>query len=148
LLLFVYFFTLANVAACLLLVGFVALTDLLDGYLARKLDVSSKFGPYVDALADFIFLFGVFAYFTIYGYYPFWLPLLIAASFIQFILTSVYTKKIYDPVGRYIGSALYIGIVLTVVYPILPVLLFVQFGFLAFFLISLASRLISLKRKH
>lgn len=133
--------------ACLLLVGFAALTDLLDGYLARKLGATSKVGPYIDGAADFIFLFGAFTFFTIDGLYPFWLPLLISVSFIQFIVTSIYTKKVYDPVGRYLGSALYIGIVLTVVFPILPVFLFVQFGFLVFFIISLASRFQSLKKR-
>ena len=58
-------------------------------------------------------MIGIFALFYVQGFYPLWFLLLIAASFIQFLATSPIAKKIYDPVGRYLGSALYIGVVLT-----------------------------------
>lgn len=38
--------------AAALLFGFAALTDWLDGYLARKLNQSSKFGAFLDPVAD------------------------------------------------------------------------------------------------
>lgn len=146
--LFVYLYNLTNVVPCLILLAFSACTDFFDGYSARKLGATSKFGAYYDATTDFIIVIGIFVLFTAYGFYPIWLPLLIAASFIQFMATSFFAKKIYDPIGKYIGSALYIGIVLTLVFPIQATYSFVQFAFVGFFLVSIGSRVISLARNR
>ena len=145
--LFFILFSQGNVAACLGLLGFCAATDFFDGYIARKLEATSRFGAYYDATTDFILMFGIFTIFYFAGDYPVWLPLLIAAAFIQFLATSFYAKKLYDPVGRYLGSALYIGVVLTLLWPIQAVFDFVQYAFVGFLLVSLASRIISLTRK-
>ncbi len=142
--LFIYFYSISNIVSCLILLAFSAATDFFDGYSARKLGATSKFGAYYDATTDFALVIGIFIFFSIKGFYPIWLPLLITASFVQFIATSHYTKKIYDPIGKYIGSALYIGIVLTLVFPAPITYSFVQYAFVGFFLISLGSRIISL----
>jgi len=142
--LFLFLFSSSNIAACLALIVFCSATDFFDGYFARKLSATSKFGAYYDAATDFVLMFGAFAIFTLNGYYPFWLLVLIAASFFQFLLTSRMTKKFYDPVGRYIGSALYIGIALTLLLPTQPVFIFVQFAFAGFFVVSLLSRIINI----
>ncbi len=68
-------------------------------------------------------------------------------SFTQFIITSMLGQKLYDPVGKYIGSALYIGIVLTVLFPVQAVFNFVQYAFSGFFLVSIASRIWSIAKK-
>ena len=146
--LFIYAFNSANIVPCLILLAFSAATDFFDGYLARKLRATSRFGTYYDATTDFTLVIGAFALFAIKGFYPIWLPLLIAASFAQFLITSHYVKKVYDPVGKYIGSSLYIGIVLTLVFPEQSTYSFVQFAFVGFFLISLGSRVISLARSR
>ena len=146
--LFLYLFDTGNITACLALMTFCAATDFFDGYFARKLNVTSKFGAYYDAATDFILMFGAFAIFTVNGYYPAWLLVLIAASFVQFLATSRMTKKLYDPVGRYIGSALYIGIALTLLSPTQPVFIFVQYAFTVFFVISLVSRVINSAKRH
>ncbi len=145
--LFLYFFSLGNTVLCLVLLAFSAATDFFDGHLARRLNVTTRFGAYYDVATDFILVIGVFTAFNIHGYYPTWLLLLIAASFIQFLATSYFAKKLYDPVGRYIGSALYIGIVLTLISPTQEVFSFVQYAFLGFFLVSLVSRAVSFARK-
>jgi|SRR5665647_2095752 len=145
---FFYFYTIGNVAACLGLLAFCAATDFFDGYFARKLGVTSKFGAYYDATTDFILIIGIFAIFHAVGFYSIWLLLLIAASFIQFLVTSYLYRKIYDPVGRYIGSALYIGIALTLLWPIPTIFIFVQYAFVVFFLVSITSRIIDLTRKR
>ena len=145
---FFYFYNAGNTALCLTLFACSAVTDLFDGYLARKLKVASRFGAYYDAGTDFALVIGIFTFFTLKGYYHIWLLLLITASFIQFLASSIYSKKLYDPVGRYIGSALYIGIVLTLVFPSQATFSLVEFAFLGFFLVSLASRIVSLTRKN
>jgi phosphatidylglycerophosphate synthase len=132
----------------LVLFALAVATDLLDGYLARKLNATTKFGAYYDAATDFALVLGIYSLFAVKGFYPIWLLILIAASFAQFIATSRYAKKIYDPIGRYIGSALYIGIVLTLIFPVKPIFIFVQYAFIVFFLISLASRIVSLTKNR
>lgn len=146
--LFIYRFSFENTTACLVLMAFSASTDYFDGWLARKLGVTSRFGAYYDAATDFTLIFGIFAFLSWKGFYPVWLPLVITLSFAQFLASSYYAKKIYDPVGKYTGSALYIGVVLTLVYPSNAVFVFVEYAFLAFFLVSFASRIVSLTRKQ
>jgi phosphatidylglycerophosphate synthase len=146
--LFIYLYNIGNVTSCLILMAFCAATDFLDGYLARKLNATSRFGAYYDAATDFTLMMGVFAVFYAVGYYPVWLLLLIAASFVQFLATSLYGKKLYDPVGKYLGSALYIGIALTLIWPTEAIFIFVQYAFVGFFLVSIASRIVSLTRKQ
>ncbi len=145
---FTYLYDIGNITACLGLLSFCAATDFFDGYIARKMKATSRFGAYYDATTDFILIFGIFAFFYSFGFYPIWLLLLIAIGFIQFIVTSFYSKRLYDPVGRYLGSALYIGVVLTLLWPTLAIFMFVQYAFAVFFLISIASRIISLSRKR
>ena len=145
--LFIYLYNLGNITACLGLLSFCAATDFFDGYIARKLKATSRFGAYYDAATDFLLMFGIFAFFYSFGFYPIWLLLIIVTAFVQFIVTSFYSKKLYDPVGRYLGSALYIGVVLTLLWPTIAIFVFVQYAFAVFFLISIASRIISLTKK-
>jgi phosphatidylglycerophosphate synthase len=146
--LFLYLYNIQNVAACLGLLALCAASDYFDGYFARRLNATSRFGAYYDATTDFILMFGIFTFFYAFGFYPIWLLLLIAAAFIQFLVTSYYAKKLYDPVGRFLGSALYIGVVLSLLWPTGAIFAFVQYAFVGFFLVSIASRIISLTRKR
>ena len=145
---FFYLYNQGNTVACLGLLAFCAATDFFDGVFARKLNVPSRFGAYYDSATDFVLMFGIFTFFFALGFYPVWLPILIAAAVIQFVVTSFYAKKLYDPVGRYLGSALYIGVVLSLLWPTAPVFAFVQYAFVGFFLVSLVSRVTSLTKKR
>jgi CDP-diacylglycerol--glycerol-3-phosphate 3-phosphatidyltransferase/cardiolipin synthase len=128
--------------------GFLCSNRFFRRLLSRKLKATSRFGAYYDATTDFILIIGIFTIFYAVGFYPIWLLLLIGAAFIQFLATSYLAKKLYDPVGRYIGSALYIGIVLTLLWPTQAFFNFVQYAFVGFLLVSIASRTISLTRKR
>jgi phosphatidylglycerophosphate synthase len=88
-------------------ISFLAFHRLLDGYSARKLGGSSKFDSYFDAMTDFIFVFSMFTAFTAERFCPDWVLPLIIAAFVQFLLISLYSKKMYDPVRKYYGSLLY-----------------------------------------
>jgi phosphatidylglycerophosphate synthase len=92
-------------------------SDLVDGYLARKLGVSSRLGASLDVCIDFLFIAGVFLYFTIRGIYPAWVLMVIIAVFVQFLVTSKLTGVVFDPVGKYYGSLLYGAIGLTMLFP-------------------------------
>lgn len=145
--LFFILYNFGNIVACLGLLTFCAITDFLDGYIARKLQATSRFGAYYDASTDFILMLGAFSIFYANGLYPLWLIISIVVAFLAFILTSHLIKKIYDPVGRYLGSALYIGIALTLLWPSEATFIFVQYAFLVFFLLSLVSRLVSYAKR-
>jgi CDP-diacylglycerol--glycerol-3-phosphate 3-phosphatidyltransferase len=146
--LFFYFFSTGATAICLLIFALAQLTDLIDGYAARKLKVSSRFGAYFDAAADFALISGVFAAFTFSNYYPVWMLLLIVLSFAQFIASSLYSKKLYDPLGKYIGGILYIAITLTLLSPTPAIFMIVDIVFPLFAITSFVSRLISFNSSH
>ena len=86
---------------------FLLLSDLLDGYLARRFEVSSRFGTYFDVTADFILVFCMFIVFGSKGFCADWIMVLIVAMFAGFVLTGLSSSRIYDPVGKYYGSLLY-----------------------------------------
>ncbi len=72
----------------LALLGFAAVTDLVDGPLARRLGAVTGWGAYLDVTADFLVLMIAFAGFVHLDIYPAWLLVLLAAMFAQFLLTS------------------------------------------------------------
>lgn len=145
---FLYYYSVGNLLLCTLIFGFSQVTDLIDGRVARKLKVVSKAGAYFDAVTDFIFIFGIFAAFTYSGYYPVWIMALIVASFGQFIVSSLYSKKLYDPLGKYIGSVLYIAIGLTLLSPTPLVFKVVEIGFPVFAVTSFITRTTGLAINH
>ncbi|MBR2428123.1 MAG: CDP-diacylglycerol--glycerol-3-phosphate 3-phosphatidyltransferase [Lentisphaeria bacterium] len=66
-----------------------ALTDLLDGYLARKLKVESDFGRLVDPLADKIFVLATYTMMVSYDLIPGWFLIIILAR--EFVVTGLRT---------------------------------------------------------
>ncbi len=57
---FVYFEFLGSASVGFLIFVATSLTDWLDGYLARRFNITSTLGAYIDALTDKIFMIGVF----------------------------------------------------------------------------------------
>ena len=83
------------------------LTDVIDGYVSRKLRATSKLGGYLDVIVDFLFITGIYVSFIFNGIYSPWLLLVIVFVFTQFIVSNIILKKtIYDPIGKYFGSIL------------------------------------------
>ncbi|MFX1427247.1 MAG: CDP-alcohol phosphatidyltransferase family protein [Promethearchaeota archaeon] len=142
--LYVYFLTILGLA--IIIFSIAVITDIIDGIIARKLNVCSSFGSYFDVLADFLLIFFVYISFVINGLYPFWLLILIGFMFIQFIITSRLKKPIYDPVGKYIFIILIIMVFITFISSESPVCNINCFVFLGFSTISLVSRFKSLKK--
>ncbi len=139
-----YYYSFNNLLFCIIIFGLSQITDLIDGYVARKLKVTSKAGAYFDAATDFIFITGIFAAFTFSGYYPAWIMAMIIASFGQFIISSYYSQKLYDPLGKYIGSVLYIAIGLTLLLPTPIIFAIVEIGVPTFAVTSFISRSFSM----
>ncbi|MDR0418552.1 MAG: CDP-diacylglycerol--glycerol-3-phosphate 3-phosphatidyltransferase [Puniceicoccales bacterium] len=57
---------------CFLVYLLAALSDWLDGYLARRCDIVSTFGKFMDALTDKIFMVGLFVAILVLGILPQW----------------------------------------------------------------------------
>lgn len=74
--------------AAALLLSLAILTDLLDGPLARRLDQSSPLGGLIDHATDAAFVTLLLLALWRAGYTPVVLPVLVAASFLQYTLDS------------------------------------------------------------
>ncbi|MDR2372431.1 MAG: CDP-diacylglycerol--glycerol-3-phosphate 3-phosphatidyltransferase [Puniceicoccales bacterium] len=57
---------------CFFVYLLAALSDWLDGYLARRCDMASTFGKFMDALTDKIFMIGLFVSILVMGILPRW----------------------------------------------------------------------------
>lgn len=53
------------------------ITDYYDGYAARKLGVVSDFGTFLDPLADKVLVLSAFICFSLLGYFPFWMVIIV-----------------------------------------------------------------------
>jgi phosphatidylglycerophosphate synthase len=116
-LLFFYTFINGEYTFSSLIIIFAGVTDILDGYLARRMNATSNLGAYLDVAADFILVFFSFSALAVGGWYPYWVLGLISFIFILFIATSSSKKPIYDPVGKYLGSYLMGMVFLSVLFP-------------------------------
>jgi CDP-diacylglycerol--glycerol-3-phosphate 3-phosphatidyltransferase/cardiolipin synthase len=119
-------------------------TDLADGYLARRLGVSSNLGAYFDATADFFVIMSTFAAFAIIALYPAWLLIIIASMFTQFLVTSRFGKPVYDPIGRHYGTFLFAAIGLTLAFPSPPLWLAISDIIAILTIAAITSRCIAL----
>lgn len=137
----IYSFNLEIQVASYVLFVFAVCTDFLDGYIAKKLEVTSTLGSYFDAAADFLFVSTMFLFFVFEGFYPPWILFLVVFVFVQFILTSLYSKQaIYDPVGKYYGSLMYGAIGLTLLFQEQLIYNIVTIGVVVSTVASLLSR--------
>jgi len=78
-----------TIGSCIALWAFVlgAISDFLDGYLARKYNLVTNFGKLIDPLADKILVSAAFIYLTYVGMCPFWITILII--FREFLVTGL-----------------------------------------------------------
>jgi CDP-diacylglycerol--glycerol-3-phosphate 3-phosphatidyltransferase/cardiolipin synthase len=124
----------------------VALSDIIDGQLAKKLEVTSKSSleAYSDAVADFVFIITSFFAFVINGIYPFWIPIMLTLMFLFFLLTSNSKYPIYDPIGKYYGSFLVATIGFTLFFPMLLVYNIIFFSIIIYSVVLIFYRTIFL----
>lgn len=139
-----WFLGIGNSSLFLAFFFFSLITDLLDGFAARKLDATSRKGAYFDAVADFSLITGIFFIYVIQGVYPFWILALIMFSFSQFLLTSLTRIQIYDPIGKYFGGLLYVTVIVTSIFQAAPLYYLSLHVIVGFFVASLTSRIVYL----
>ena len=121
-------------------------SDIIDGFIARRYGLNSSKGAYFDISSDFIFILAGFSGFVINGMYPSWVLIIIVIMFLQFLVTSKSKIPVYDPIGKYYGSFLYLTIFigLTITNPLFYFLLTILI--VIFTLISIMSRLFFMKK--
>ena len=93
------------------------ITDVLDGYVARKMGTSSNKGAYLDVTADFALIVICFLAYIIKGWYDPLVLVLIIAMFLLFVATSGLEKPVYDPLGKYLGAYLMLMIFISLIFP-------------------------------
>ena len=90
-----------NFDAAMLLFAVAALSDGLDGYLAKRFRWTSELGKALDPLADKLLLVTVFVYSTWLGLVPVWLTTAAVARDVMIILGAVVFRLWFGPLhGR------------------------------------------------
>lgn len=127
---------------------FSLISDVLDGYLARKLKCCSKIGSILDPIADFFTIFLAIIAYCLKTIYPFWVLMIISIMFLQFLFTSHNKIPIHDPVGKYYGTFLFIEIGITILDVNNLITTVVLINFIIFTMISITSRINALRSKR
>jgi phosphatidylglycerophosphate synthase len=78
-------------------------TDYLDGNLARRFNVASGFGRWLDSVADVTFVLAALISEAALGAIHFYIPILIAASFTQYALDSTLLARGSGPIRSRLG---------------------------------------------
>lgn len=78
----------------IIIYGIIALSDIADGFLARKLNQETLFGKLFDAITDTIFLFSAYIAFMLLGKMSLlYLILLMLPRLITFVKESIKSKR-------------------------------------------------------
>jgi cardiolipin synthase len=82
---------------------FAGLTDVLDGYIARKYKLITKWGTVMDPLADKLMLITVLACLVIKKYIPIWILIVISVKEIAMIIsaTFLYRQNTVIPANKF-----------------------------------------------
>lgn len=101
--------------ACVALFSLIVLTDLFDGKLARRFNVTSKTGAVLDVSADFFFVFSASYHLYKQGLIPFGMIVIVLMKFAEFCLTSYLLNRkrasdralFFDKIGRSVALIMY-----------------------------------------
>jgi CDP-diacylglycerol--glycerol-3-phosphate 3-phosphatidyltransferase len=66
----------------------IILSDVIDGYLARKLECASRTGARLDVIADAFYIISSLAAFAYFKIIPAWFIFIMALKLFEFIITS------------------------------------------------------------
>jgi phosphatidylglycerophosphate synthase len=80
-------------------------SDLVDGWLARRLQQMSKLGHILDHLCDVLFILAALSTFVGRGLVPWWLPAAIAWAFLLYVV-NVWWWPTAQPARRLLGGQL------------------------------------------
>lgn len=113
----VYFLWTQQITLLLVTIGIAALTDIFDGYFARKRNEITELGKIIDPLADKVYVGVMTIGLFILAYIPLWFFCVILGRDILILLGSYYvTKKTNKTLmSNYIGKATVILISITLI---------------------------------
>ena len=99
-----------------------SITDVADGYIARKYNMSTKVGQLLDPLADKLMQLTVIVCLALAGRLPVWFVIILAAKEVLLIAggTFLYIKKTYaksNVVGKLYTVVLFITLMLLMAFP-------------------------------
>lgn len=114
---FYYFSSVENGdTIAIILFAMAGLTDILDGYIARRYNLVTKLGTALDPIADKLMLLTVLVSITIKNQIPFWIIIIVAAKETLLILGAITLLNEHDAVipanrfGKLSTIAFYIAI--------------------------------------
>ncbi len=146
-----------NLLLLLSLVMLIALSDFLDGYIARRLKQQTHLGLFLDPLCDKIFSISAFTLLLMYFEFPFWIYLIYVIRDIFGSVMSIFLllKRNVQPIPNYWGKfSVGLSLVVLAWYFMLPLLktyypthsLFINPEFLAY--IWLITLLVSIYKYY
>lgn len=94
-----------NILASIIIFIIAGITDWLDGYIARRFNMVTKWGTVLDPLADKLMLITVLFCFTDIGFLPVWVILIVGIKEISMIFGGIFLyyngNKTVIPANRY-----------------------------------------------
>ncbi len=78
-----------------------SITDFVDGYIARKYDLVTTFGKFIDPLADKLLVMTALLLLTVDGIIPVWIVITILSR--EFIVTGI--RLVAAPTGKVIAAS-------------------------------------------
>jgi cardiolipin synthase len=82
----------------MLLFGIAALTDALDGFLAKRFGWETELGKFLDPLADKLLLVVVFVSLSVTGLVPWWLTVLVLLRDLIIFFGAITFRLLFGPV--------------------------------------------------
>lgn len=105
-----FYFTVCQFNISYLIIIFIltALSDNLDGILARKFELSTNDGAKFDVICDFIFIILSTSAGVLIGLIPFWFVIIIILKLYEFFKTSKNNSLSYDRFGHIVALMFYV----------------------------------------
>jgi cardiolipin synthase len=75
------------------------ISDAVDGFIARRFDMKSEFGAYIDALADKALLVSMYVSLSIFGILPGWLAIVVVSRDLMIVSAIIVSWLMQRPVA-------------------------------------------------
>ena len=111
------FFIKDNILISLILYVYGAVSDSIDGYLARRLDAYSKLGQYLDAISDKLYFLSLIIILLLNKKYLIIIPLImeIIISIINYLIIKKNKKVFTERVGKFKTTLFMITLILGII---------------------------------
>lgn len=96
-----------NIISLIIIFGLTVLSDILDGFWARKHDLASPNGARIDVIFDFLFIFFSTLSLVLIDLVPFWFLFIIILKILEFFITSGRDGLKYEKFGTFVALMFY-----------------------------------------